>query len=79
MNKPAGNRGKGRKAGVPNKVTTSIKSALVEAFDKRGGVTALVQWAQEDPSAFYKLWGSLAPKEMEVKATGDILVRFVRE
>jgi hypothetical protein len=60
------NAGKGRRKGVPNKATASVKAAILEAFEKRGGVASLVAWAKEDPTEFYKLWGRIAPTEVEV-------------
>ena len=72
----------GRKAGTPNKVTASVKAALIEAFDKLGGVPSLVAWGQQNPDDFYKLWAKLLPTE--VHATGDVgvtvqIVRFSPE
>ena len=61
-----GNAGKGRKKGVPNKTTASVKAALTEAFDHLGGVPALVAFGREQPAEFYKLWGRILPKEVEV-------------
>lgn len=71
----AGNRGKGRKKGVPNKVTASIKAAICEAFDKHGGVPALVKWAKENETEFYKLWGRLAPTEIVGDPKAPIVLR----
>lgn len=60
-----------RHKGVPNKVTKSVKEAITEAFEKRGGVKALLKWADTNPDAFYAhLWGRLAPRE--VQATLDV-------
>ena len=56
----------GRKRGVPNKTTASVKAALAHVFDERGGVAALLAWADEDPTAFYKLWGRMLPTEQHV-------------
>lgn len=53
----------GRKAGTPNRVTASIKGALLEAFDRMGGVDALTRWGEEHPSEFYSLVGRLVPRE----------------
>jgi hypothetical protein len=41
VGKAAGNRGKGRKKGVPNKTTVACKEALQLAFQGIGGVSAL--------------------------------------
>lgn len=50
--------------GSPNRVTASIKQAFKEAFDQRGGVSALLTWADENPTAFYQVVGRLIPTEV---------------
>lgn len=60
----------GRKKGVPNKSTMSVKAALEEAFDLVGGVTALVDFAEKYPKDFYALWGRLIPSEIKAVVTG---------
>lgn len=54
----------GRKPGQVNRTTRAVKQALVEAFDKLGGVSSLVKWAKEEPTEFYKLWAKLLPTEL---------------
>lgn len=71
------NAGKGRKKGVPNKATASVKAALLEAFEKRGGVPALLKWAKENETEFYKLWGRLAPTEVSGPDGGPIPITSV--
>lgn len=75
-----GNAGKGRKKGVPNKATASVKAALVEAFEKRGGVPALLAWANTEPTEFYKLWVRMLPQDVDLRVTdiGEQL-RLARE
>ena len=74
------NAGKGRPKGSPNKSTASVKAALEEAFERRGGVPALIAWANEEPAEFYKLWGKMLPAKIEGAADGGaILIRVVRE
>ena len=58
------NAGKGRVAGVPNKLTRTCKAALEIAFNEIGGVQALVDWGKANPDGFYALWGKLIPREM---------------
>lgn len=78
--KPGERRG-GRQRGTPNKTTASVKQALSDAFDKRGGVPALIRWAAENETEFYKLWGRLAPTEIVGEKGGpvQVAVRFLRE
>lgn len=61
-----GTPGPGRKKGVPNKTTASVKQALTIAFEGIGGVSKLQAWATEHPTEFYGLWAKLLPKEVEV-------------
>ena len=58
--------GMGRPPGSPNKTTTSVKAALEEAFEKMGGVGALVEWGSKEVNRaeFYKLWAKLLPKDI---------------
>lgn len=66
------NAGKGRKKGSKNKVTASVKQALTEAFEKRGGVASLVKWAKLNETEFYKLWGRLVPTEVTGEGGGAL-------
>lgn len=59
-----GNAGKGRKKGVPNKITASMREAWREAFDKLGGVEALVAWGKKNPDDFYKAVTKLIPQDV---------------
>ncbi len=56
--------GIGRPKGAQNKLTRTIKEAFREAFERRGGVDALIQWAKKDESAFYSLVSKLIPTEV---------------
>ena len=71
--------GAGRRAGTPNKTTTSVKEAITQAFDGLGGVPALIRWGTANPHAFYPLWARLAPAELNVRAEGfDALAEALR-
>jgi hypothetical protein len=48
----------------PNKTTIAVKEAFREAFENLGGVDALVLWAKENPTDFYKLASKLIPTEV---------------
>ena len=54
----------GRKKGVPNKVTASVKEAFTAAYKAIGGDRALAQWASENPTHFYQLYAKLIPQEV---------------
>ncbi len=74
--KRAGNRGKGRPKGVPNRVTSAFKEALLAAFHELGGVDALVEWATPDKNRgqFYQICGRLIPHEVTGPDGGPIAV-----
>ncbi len=70
-----GNRGKGRPPGAANKSTTEVKKALQEAFERRGGVDALLTFADENPRDFYAMWVKLLPTEVKAQFTGEMTFR----
>lgn len=67
----AGNAGKGRQAGVPNKLTASIKQAFLLAYEGAGGLPELIAWAKENRTEFYKLLARLIPVEVNAHHTFD--------
>jgi hypothetical protein len=71
LGKAAGNRGKGRPKGVPNKTTKSVKEAIAYAADKLGGPDRLVAWAQSDEANERLFWGSIYPKLLPLEVRGD--------
>jgi len=54
----------GRQKGTPNKNTTAVKSALIEAFERLGGVDKLVEFGEENPIEFYRLWVKVLPTQL---------------
>lgn len=64
--KAAGNRGKGRKPGVPNKVTTAMKEMALAALDELGGKSYLVKVGKTHPQVFLAYVGKFAPSELRV-------------
>lgn len=64
-----GNRGKGRKAGVPNKLTMKAREAFQFAFDAAGGPEQLAAWARENYTEFAKLYARTIP--MDVTSGGE--------
>lgn len=65
----------GRVAGTPNKLSGSVKASLQAVYELRGGDQALLSWAQENQTEFYKLWGRMLPQEVSGPNGGDIPVR----
>lgn len=79
--KPGERRG-GRKRGTPNKLTATNKARLEEAFQRLGDVDALVEWASEERTEFYRLWGKLIPSDVKLEGTGEggaLVLKIVRE
>lgn len=72
--------GPGRPKGSHNKTTAAIKDAIIEAFEKAGGVNYLVQLAEEDPRTFCALVGKVIPLQLEgTGAGGEIIFKTVYE
>jgi hypothetical protein len=59
-----GERRGGRKVGTPNKMTVAAREAFQQAFDGLGSVDALIVWAKDNQSEFYKLYGRLIPVDV---------------
>lgn len=53
--------GAGRQKGSQNKLTLAAKEAFQRAFDDIGGVSSLAEWARDNKTDFYKLYGRLIP------------------
>lgn len=65
----AGKPGPGRPKGVPNKTTTLLKDAILQAATAAGGPGGLVGYltlqAQENPGPFMSLLGKVLPTQVE--------------
>jgi len=65
--------GSGRKAGTPNKLTSTVKMMILGALDKKGGQKWLEAQMDEYPQAFMTLLGKIIPTQV----VGDMSYRFV--
>ena len=56
-----------------------VVHAFQEAFELIGGVPRLAHWADQSPSAFYKLYARLLPTQAnnQLEHSGEIRVRHV--
>lgn len=59
--KPGTPKTGGRKKGTPNKLTADVKTMVLEALDKAGGVAYLLKQSESNPTAFLTLVGKVLP------------------
>ena len=71
MANTTGKKWGGRQKGTPNKMTTQVKKAIIEAFDEVGGVKYLVNIAKTDPKTFCALLGRIIPTEINADLTSS--------
>ena len=66
----------GRKAGVPNKVTGTVRDNMLAVFNRLGGTAQMATWAEENQTEFYKLYARLIPTEVNqtTQLTADVEV-----
>lgn len=72
----------GRPAGKPNKITTDLRSMVLEALGTAGGVDYLVRQAKKkNPAPFLALVGKCIPKDVNLNANVTLgeLLRKARE
>ena len=65
--------------GTPNKTTTALKDAIMNAFEKVGGEDYLVVVAKKDPKTFCTLLARVLPLEIQAKVDGTIAINIVPE
>jgi hypothetical protein len=65
----------GRQKGGQNKVTTTLKLAIMATFDKVGGEKYLEQVAKDDPKTFCALLAKILPAEIRAEIDGDLSLR----
>lgn len=56
----------GRVAGTPNKVNATVKDNVLAVFNRLGGTSGMAEWAEENKTEFYKLYGKLIPTNSEL-------------
>lgn len=66
-----GNPGGGRKKGIPNKITSDMKAAVMEAFNKLGGSEYLVRIGKSKAPANKRAMVSLFGKMIPMQVTGE--------
>jgi hypothetical protein len=71
--------GPGRPKGSQNRVTTTIKAATLEAFERLGGVDWLVRMGEgttDDRRAFMALLARILPAEINANVSGGIQIQL---
>jgi hypothetical protein len=69
--------GAGRKKGTPNKITKSVKDAILAAFDTVGGPKYLARQAEENPAAFMTLLGKVLPTQISGDGGGPVQIEQI--
>lgn len=68
------NPSKGRKAGVPNKLTQEVKAVIIEVATGLGGAKGMKEWAESDPKNLSAFWTSIYPRiaPLDVAHSGEV-------
>ena len=67
LSKHGGRReGSGRKPGVPNKLSATVKQNVIEVFEQLGGIEHMKQWAIDNPNNFYNIYAKILPTQTEL-------------
>lgn len=78
-----GNAGKGRPKGALNKITLAAKDAIAQAFDRIGGVDALVAWIELSDDNRKIFYSTIHPKLIPVQVSGEgggpVEIKITRE
>lgn len=56
----------GRQKGTPNKLGGTAKENVACVFVRLGGIQAMVDWAEKNPTQFYGIYAKLLPIDMEL-------------
>jgi hypothetical protein len=54
----------GRQPGVPNRLTSAFREAVLFVYDGLGGHDAFLEWARENQTEYYRIASRLIPAEM---------------
>jgi hypothetical protein len=64
-----------RPLGAKNRLGAQVKENIVAVFTRLGGTAAMADWARENLTEFYKLYGRLIPSEV----IGEFTIRDATE
>jgi len=77
--KPGGPRVGGRQRGTPNKLSTTVRAAVLEAFEQLGGVDFLVKIGTEEPKTFVTLLAKVLPTQVDSPGEQHITFSWLSE
>ena len=66
----------GRQKGTPNKVTADLKTAIIGAFEAKGGQQYLEDVAENDPRTFCALLSKVLPMQIQGDEEKPLNVKF---
>jgi len=71
----------GRQKGVKNKITRTVKQAVLEVFNKiqEDPKANLEAFAKKYPRDFYQIAAKLIPTEVDASVKGSGIIKVVRE
>ena len=67
----------GRQKGSLNKITSTVRANVIAVFDEIGGQEAMADWARDNRTEFYRLFGRMAPSDPEAPGGADNPMRHV--
>ena len=76
--RPGGDKtqaGKGRPKGVKNKFT-NLKTSFLAVYNRLGGDDALLEYAKEHPTEYYRMLHTMLPKEIQAEVRNDIMLTW---
>jgi hypothetical protein len=65
-----------RKKRGAGKVTKTAKDNILAVFNRLGGTSGMADWARENKTDFYRLYGKLIPQAVDVDATVDATLQI---
>jgi hypothetical protein len=75
--------GGGSRAGVPNRMTATLREMILAALDQAGGdgggQAYLARQAEENPAVFMALVGKILPLPETGEGGGALVIRWQRE
>lgn len=70
--------GAGRKPGVPNKLSATVKDNIIAVFDGIGGVESMTTWAKSNETQFFNLYAKLLPLQVSGDPTSPLIVQIIK-